>query len=98
MSEKQKLVKGQEPTLDLGGGFTAKLLHDFDRYQNGGMLMKLSDTHLTASDGETNIGKFGMAIGGALYAEIGGRTWTINPMQLFEAILKAEKEQYLDSK
>jgi hypothetical protein len=93
-TEKPKLVKGEEPRLSITGTIEAKLLLDLDKYQNGSMLMRIADTDAEVTQGDEIVGHIGMAMGGAFYVQIGGRTWRLDLMQIFELVRKAESEQY----
>lgn len=79
------------PTLTITGPFTFKLIHDFDRYANGSMLMKISDCMATFDDGNGLTGAVGAAIGATIFVQVGGRTWTLKPDALVEAVIAAEK-------
>lgn len=83
------------PSITVDAPVQLSLLHDFDRYSNGLMLMKLSDTNCEVTRGDEKVGAIGMAIGGTIYIDSGSRLWAFDTIQLFEAVLAAEKEQYL---
>lgn len=92
-TEKRELVKGQEPKLSLAG-VEAKLLNDFDRYSNGSMLMRMTDTEMTLTQDDKEVGTVGAAMGGGIFVKIENRLWKIDSISLFEAVQRAEKEQY----
>lgn len=91
-SDSQIAFPKQPPTLDLGG-FSAKLLRDYDRYSNGSMLLKISDCEGRIMSGDEQIGAIGFS--GVLYIESGSRLWKIDSLELFKIVQKAEQEQYL---
>ncbi len=77
------------------GPMTFQLLHDFDRFNNGSMLMKIADCNPTFkgkdADGKAVEGSCGTAIGGLTFVEINGRCWACTPQALVDAVLAAEK-------
>lgn len=91
---KEPMVKGSVK-INASTVFEATLLNDFEAYSSGSLLMRLSDTDLHVMDGDKKLGDIGIAIGGTMYVTIGSRTWSLDPMQIFEAVRQAEKEQYL---
>jgi hypothetical protein len=92
VGERQEFPK-VAPTITVFG-LTFKLLHDFDRYTNGSMLMKISDTTVTFTDGKVE-GQFGTAMGGTMFVQIGNRTWVMDDRDRFiRAFLEAEERQY----
>lgn len=71
-----------------------RLLHDFEKYSNGKMLMKFADTEVRYEGEEDGIavkGSIGAAIGGTIYAEVNGRCWALSPMDFANAVLAAER-------
>lgn len=93
--EKQKLIRGSEPTIQIAEGITATLMLDFDRYSNGSMVMRIADTDCEVSRGDDKVGSIGMAMGGTFYVQVADRMWKLDLMQIFALVEAAEKEQYL---
>lgn len=93
MTDKPKFPE-VAPTITVAG-LTFTLLHDFDRFSNGKMLMKYADCTATfegeIADGEKIKGMAGAALGGKVFVEVNGRCWAINANQLVAAVLDAEK-------
>lgn len=79
------------PTITLPP-LTMRLLHDFDKYSNGKMLMKFADTEIRFEDDKNKKikGSVGAAMGGTIYVEIGGRCWAMSPMDLVQAVFNSE--------
>lgn len=98
MTTKPKLPEPR-PILRVPITLKAELIADFDRYSNGSLLMKFSDTDVKIQNTETDeeVGAVGMAIGGVLYVEIGQRTYTLDICQLFDAINIAEQSETSNS-
>lgn len=92
--EKPRMEKGSIK-ISASGVIEATLLRDFSKFSSGGMLMKIADTDLKLMDGDKEVGSMGVSIGGGLYVQIDDREWTIDPLQIFEMVRQAEKEQYL---
>lgn len=92
MTERPKFPK-KAPMVTVGP-LTFELLHDFDRFRSGRMLMKFQDT-LADFHGERSgvvfKGSVGAAIGGTIFVEINGRCWVLRPQALVDAVLAAEK-------
>ena len=71
------------------------LLHDFTRFDNGSMLMRVADCNVEIIENGNPIGALGTAMGGAMYIVHGDRMWHIDTTSLWKAFLAAEKAQYL---
>lgn len=81
------------PTMELKPTITATLLHDFDRFENGSLLMRLSDSEVGVSQGDRQLGRIGVAMGGVLFVQFEkGRLWKLDLMSIFAAAMKADKE------
>lgn len=78
------------PTLTVNQPLVFKLIHDFDKYSNGSMLMKISDC-MADFEGDGVKGSVGCAIGGTIFVQINGRSWTLRPQDLVAAVIAAEQ-------
>lgn len=83
------------PTITPGGSIKLKLLHDFDRFSTGSMVMRFADCNIEVKEGDETIGSMGSAMGGQMYIGHKKRLWAIDKQGLWEAVIAAEKEQYL---
>lgn len=90
---------GTPPTFTVTLQFT--LMHDFDRYSNGGLAWRIMDTSATwepQPPGLPEKGEVGGAIGGAFYFAHGGRSWRCTPDVSAPALVAAEAAQYLKTR
>jgi len=72
-----------------------KLIHDFDRFSNGHMLMTITEATVHDKDGK-EVAKIRVDMGGStVQAIIGGRSWTISIRELWPIFAEADKN-YLE--
>lgn len=74
---------------------TMQLKLDLEHFSSGHLLMCMADTERDIKQGEKLLGKAGAAIGGTMFVEVGSRLWTFDTLELFNAVQKAERHQYL---
>lgn len=87
--EKPEMPK-TPPSLTLERPIQIELLHDFDRFRSGSMLMKFADTNVEFTN-EKIKGNYGCAIGGVIYVEVDNRLWKVNAIDLINAVLEADQ-------
>lgn len=53
------------------------LISDFEKYTNGTMLMRLSDTTVDVSNGKGKAGAIGMGLGGSFFVDVGEAVYLV---------------------
>jgi hypothetical protein len=77
--------------VTLNGEVTATLMHDFDRYSNGKMMMAV--TSATVKQDGKEIGDIRGDISAPILAvSFGQRSWLISSEDLFAAVLEADRK------
>lgn len=75
---------------------TVYLQTDRDRYEGGKLVMTITESII--GDGEGNVvgSMHGDSNAPILHFFFGGRSWTVNGVQLFEAVLAADRQYLTD--
>lgn len=94
---RKKKMPEHPPTIAIESPIKLILMHDFDRFENGLLVMRIADTDLRVLNGKKEIGSMGTAMGGTMYFSHGSRLWKFDASQLWDAAVEAERTQYLQT-